>query len=200
MKKTFLLIVLFLIGISFFEAKAVDCPPGYYGPDTLTLHICDDCYWEIEWCCADLIGPSTVPQIFIKSIVLKSNNPNDPCTCVPTIQTTNGVRPVIPWNAIITGIIGSGNGCFSTLPPIPNCENTNALQIKITNGGCYRYIIDLNGKGYYLCEQQGENTSCFEYYEICYRLVNGVLVLEIKSLGPPSPSFNCENGCERICQ
>ena len=201
MKKTFLILILFLIGISFFEAKALDCPPNHIGPFTLILPDCGTCYWEVEWCCMTVNGPTGLqPQIFINSIVLKNYNTNEPCNCVNTIETINGTRPVIPWNSIITGIIGSGMGCFTLLTPIPNCENTSAIQVKVSNGGCYRFINDLNGMGFYLCENQTQFSYCYEYYEICYKLINGQIVFEIKSTGPPSPSFTCENGCERICQ
>ena len=200
MKKTFLILILFLIGISFFEAKAVDCPTGFDGPYTITIPICADCSWVVEWCCSNSLNPANIGEIYIKSVYLHNSNPNQPCSCVETIETINGTRPVIPWNSIYKGILEFGLGCYSLPPNIPPCDWETTTFIQISNGGCYEYFNDLTGNGWRICGEIPQLAYCYTQYKICYELIGGQWRLKIEPYGSPIPDFQCENGCERICQ
>ena len=102
MKKIFFSMVI-LLNIAFFEVKATDCPPSFLGPYTLEFPICQTCHWVVEWCCLNA-GSHGVGQIHINSVYIRNDNALVPCTCIETIQTTNGVRPVIPWETIFKEI------------------------------------------------------------------------------------------------
>ncbi len=124
----------------------------------------------------------------------------NPCPCILTIQTVNGVRPVIPWSAIFGAILESEGGCFDPPPNIPPCSDGTINFMKLSNGGCYEYFNDLNGRGWRICGETPQLASCYTKYKMCYEFVGGRWRVKVEPFGPSTPNFECDNGCESICQ
>ncbi len=182
------------------------CPPGFSGPYTTIISLCDtnECQIEVEWCCNEDIGPYPLGNIHIQSIrfLMDPFSIQSGCGCIQWMgqQPPSPPLPAIPFDKMLDGIINSGRYCNNDLPFIPPCEPPGSTKkIKVTYGGCYQWVSSFDFIGYRPCEPTSEPTTCHQDYDICIKLVNGKFVIETVVYGDATPQFECESGCMPIC-
>jgi hypothetical protein len=194
MKKLILFATFLLIQIEL----VAQCPPGFIGPETVTIQVCEGCTIQATWCCGTLASPGgDKPAIHFSDILLIGD-----CTfCLEWLQHSNGqFVPSIPWESLIGAVIYSEDFCFDPTPELPPCNDPqqSKYNMVVTNGGCYRLIQDMETRRYVPCATDVQEL-CYEEYIICYEIVNGQWKLKVEGLGK-QPAFNCDNpNCFPLC-
>lgn len=205
MKKMICVIAIFVITMLVSDLKAT-CPPGFEDEHTSSFVTCTGCHvtvtfckrWNIELNAYDVhIGDISYIQDF-----------TDACLCGATVQQGTYRGPAI--DMIFEGILNENQGIFGYAADLLECQPImlyETKKMKIYTGGCYIYsppgYPDMQEK-YTACNPflMGE---CREYFIICKEWVINKWVIRVRSDGPPTPTFNCNNpnydpGCTTICR
>jgi hypothetical protein len=192
-------ILLFIIAFILIQIELIaQCPLGFSGPETVTIEVCEGCSIQATWCCDTIVTPfGNKPAIHFSDILIIGD-----CEfCLEWMTTPSGWGvPAIPWDLLISAVMSSGKLCFPDIPNFPPCEPAPPTEYNliVTNGGCYTRIETMEGIRYTPCETDVQ-ALCYEYYKICWELVNGQWILKIEGQNK-QPAFNCiDEDCYPMC-
>ena len=173
------------------------CPPGFIGPKTTTMHFGPDCRVEIEYC---LSIPS--PASGLCNIHISKQRYIGACyNYFPVDQNGNyGVST----EDIVTHItrLFENYSCFDMIN-LDTCPQASREVILVSNGGCYFFVegLTLEGEFYrqYIPCVLNVVSYCYEYFSFCKKFINGKWEIQTIS-GPPAPQFEClDVNCTPYC-
>jgi hypothetical protein len=188
MKKILFVILLTVMFLATSEKGNSQCPPGFSGPYTISIHKTGDCFMQVDYCMSSGITITGFCDIHVTNIRFVGND----CNGLPTLS--NG-QYWIDWESIVNHIVRDPNNfdCYSWLS-LPECPGTTRPIMKVSNGGCYSvnhyWDSELREvKEYIPCDINGI-AYCNQDFSLCKEFVNGQW--RIKAIkGIKSPQFQC---------
>jgi hypothetical protein len=192
MKKMIALTAVIMVFVAF-NLKAQSCPPGMTFGGSVVVAI-DDCFITADYCLSDGVTISGSCDIHFSNVVIHRDE-FDVCE-LPVDENGNHH---IPWSDLIGEVVDQPENfeCFDDILP---CDSSQALQAKVTTGGCYEKYVPQPGVIAYIPCDTSRQEYCRQYYTICLE-PNGGGGWKVKTLqGPPAPAFNCiDPDCDPLC-
>lgn len=190
-----------VIAVMFFASSEnvySQCPPGFNGPYTTTIHVGQGCKVEIDYCLSIPSPSSGLCNIHItKQRFIGSN-------CYQFLPVDQNGNYGLPLEDIVSHItrLPVNYPCFDMINLDP-CPQTSRAVILVSNGGCYYYIEGFTSEGEYIreyipCDMSGVN-YCYEYFSFCKEYIDGKWEIQVIS-GPPVQQFEClDEDCSSYC-
>ena len=174
------------------------CPQGFNGTYTISIHKCPGCRVEVDYCLSQPSPGSGLCNIHVMNIryfgLMCSN-------CLPVDQNGNYV---IGWADVVTAIVRKPEhiGCFYMITLLPCDEQVSRPTVLVSNGGCYYviegFIDDVYVKEYIPCDMSGIS-FCYQNFSFCLERVGDDWKIKAVA-GPVTPQFEClEDGCYSLC-